>query len=135
MNDNYAHHLSKHLVDLAVEWGVKVIAFENLKHFRPDKEKHGSARMRQRIGYWLHRRVIKYTTYKAKAQGILIALIPPKDTSSRCSLCGSLNTSRDGNILKCKDCSTVHNSHINAAINIGVVWFIREEKRLQEEVA
>jgi len=133
VNDNYAHHLSKQLVDLAVEWGARVIAFENLKRFKPDKDKHGSARMRQRIGYWLHRRVIKYTIYKAKVRGILIALIPPKDTSNRCSLCGLLDTSRDGNILKCKNCGTVHNSHINAAINIGVAWFTREEKRLQQK--
>ncbi len=98
VNDNYAHHLSKRLVDLAVEQGAKVIVFENLKRLRPDKEKHGSARMRQKIGYWLHRRVIGYATYKAKARGILIALIPPKDTSSRCSLCGLPETSRDGNI-------------------------------------
>lgn len=135
VNDNYAHHLSKHLVDLAVEWGVKVIAFENLKRFRPDKEKHGSARMRQRIGYWLHRRVIRYTTYKAKARGVLVALIPPKDTSNRCSLCGSVETVRDGNILKCKNCDTLHNSHINAAINIGMAWFVREEKRLRHSAA
>ncbi|MFZ5651570.1 MAG: IS200/IS605 family accessory protein TnpB-related protein [Bacillota bacterium] len=86
-------HLSKRLVDLAVEWGAKVIVFENLRRFRPDREKHGSRKMRQRIAFWLHRRVIKYTTYKAKARGILIALIPPKDTSNRCSLCGSLETS------------------------------------------
>lgn len=135
VNDNYAHHLSKQLVDLAVEWGVKVIVFENLKHFRPDKEKHGSARMHQRIGYWLHRRVTRYTTYKAKARGILVALVSPKDTSNRCSLCGSLDTSRDGNILKCRNCSAVHNSHVNAAINIGMAWFIREEKRLQQKTA
>lgn len=135
VNDNYAHHLSKQLVSLAVEWGARVIVFENLKHLRPDKEKHGSARMRQRIGYWLHRRVIKYTTYKAKAQGILVALIPPKDTSMRCSLCGFLNTVRNGNILKCRNCGAVHNSHINAAINIGMTWFIREEKRLQQKAA
>lgn len=135
VNDNYAHHLSKRLVDLAVEWGVKVIAFENLKRFRPDREKHGSRKMRQRIAFWLHRRVIRYTTYKAKARGVLIALIPPKDTSNRCSLCGSLDTSRDGNVLKCKNCDTVHNSHVNAAINIGMAWFIREEKRLQQKTA
>lgn len=134
-NDNYAHHLSKQLVDLAVEWGIKVIVFENLKHFRPDKEKHGSARIRQRIAFWLHRRVIKYTTYKAKARGILIALVSPKNTSNRCSLCGFLETARDGNILKCKNCGTVHNSHINAAINVGMTWFIREEKRLNQKSA
>lgn len=135
VNDNYAHHISKQLVDLAVEWGAKVIVFENLKHFRPDKEKHGSAIMRHRIGYWLHRRVIRYTTYKAKALGILIALVSPKNKSNRCSLCGSLETVRSGNILRCKNCNTLHNSHINAAINIGMAWFIREEKRLQQSAA
>lgn len=134
-NDNYAHHLSKRLVDLAIEWGARVIAFENLKRFRPDKDKHGSARMRQRIGYWLHRMVIRHTTYKAKARGILIALISPRDTSNRCSLCGSLKTVRNGNVLRCKTCNTLHDSHINAAINIGMAWFIREEKRLQEKTA
>lgn len=134
-NDNYAHHLSKRLVDLAVEWGTRVIVFENLKHFRTDRNKHGSARMRQRIGYWLHRRVMKYTTYKAKVQGILVALISPKDTSNRCSLCGSLDTSRVDNLLTCRNCDTVHNSHVNAAINIGMTWFIREEKRLQQKTA
>lgn len=134
-NDNYAHHLSKQLVNLAVEWSAKVIVFENLKHFRPDKEKHGSARIRQRIAFWLHRRVIKYTTYKAKARGILIALVSPKNTSNRCSLCGFLETVRNGSILNCKNCGTVHNSHINAAINVGMVWFIREEKRLNQKSA
>ena len=132
-NDNYAHHLSKRLVDLALEWGVRVIVFENLKHFRPDKDKHGSRRMRQRIGYWLHRRVIRYTTYKAKAAGILIALVSPKSTSNRCSACGFLETTRNSNVLKCNKCGTVHNSHVNAAINIGVLWFIRENKRLQSQ--
>ncbi|NSW82765.1 MAG: IS200/IS605 family element transposase accessory protein TnpB [Syntrophothermus sp.] len=134
-NDNYAHHLSKRLVDLAVEWGAGVIVFENLKRFRPDRNKHGSARMRQKVGYWLHRRVIKYTMYKAKARGILVALVPPRDTSNRCSLCGSLETVRNGSVLKCKNCDTLHNSHINAAINIGRAWFIREEKRLRQKIA
>ncbi|AZK59969.1 zinc ribbon domain-containing protein [Candidatus Desulforudis audaxviator] len=135
VNDNYAHHLSKQLVDLAVEWGARVIVFENLKRFRPDRDKHGSARMRRRIGYWLHRRVIKYTAYKAKVRGILIALVSPENTSNRCSLCGSLETVRNGNVLKCRNCSIVHNSHINAAINTGTAWFIREEKRLQQKTA
>jgi transposase len=74
--------------------------------------------------------VITYTTYKAKARGVLVALISPKDTSNRCSLCGSLDTTRDGNILRCSNCGTVHSSHVNAAINIGTAWFVREEKRL-----
>ncbi|WP_232796653.1 zinc ribbon domain-containing protein [Kyrpidia spormannii] len=134
-NDNYAHHLSKRLVDLAVEWDARVIVFENLKHFRPDRNRHGSTRMRQRVGYWLHRRVMKYTAYKAKARGILVALISPKDTSTRCSLCGSLDTLRAGNILACRNCGTVHNSHVNAAINIGMAWFIREEKRFRQKTA
>ncbi len=30
-NDNYAHHLSKRLVDLAMEWDARVIVFKNLK--------------------------------------------------------------------------------------------------------
>lgn len=132
-NDNYAHHLSKQLVDLAVKWGARVIVFENLKHFGPDKHKCGSARMRQRVGYWLHRRVMKYTAYKAKARGALIALVNPKKTSTRCSRRGSLNTSRASNILECSNCDTVHNSHVNAAI--GMAWFIREEKRLQHKTA
>lgn len=134
-NDNYAHHLSKQLVNLAAEWEAKVIVFENLKNLRPDRGKHGSARMRQRIGYWLHGRVVKYTGYKAKVRGVLVALVSPKNTSARCSLCGSLDTTRNGNTLKCRNCGTVHNSHVNSAINIAMSWFVREEKRLQRKAA
>lgn len=38
-------------------------------------------------------------------------------------------------LLKCRNCGTVYNSHVNAAINIGRAWFIREEKRLQKKIA
>ncbi|CAB3395042.1 transposase [Kyrpidia spormannii] len=78
---------------------------------------------------------MKYTAYKAKARGVLVALVSPNGTSTRCSLCGSLDTLRTGNILACRNCGTVHNSHVNAAINIGMAWFIREEKRLRQKTA
>lgn len=129
VNDNYAHHLSKRIVDMAKEWEVKVIVFENLNRFRPDRTRKGSRRMRQKLAYWLHRRVIRYATYKSKPEGILIALIPPKNTSRRCSICGSLETVRNGESLHCTGCDTRHNSHINASINVGLAWFVREEKR------
>lgn len=92
-NDYLAHRVSRQIVDFAVQHGARVIVFENLKSFRPEKGTR-SHRLNQKLGYWLRGRVVRYAEYKALHAGVLVVAVSPVNTSRRCPLCGELSIER-----------------------------------------
>ncbi|WP_205664679.1 zinc ribbon domain-containing protein [Ammonifex thiophilus] len=113
-NDYLAHWVSRQIVDFAALHGAKIIVFENLRNFRPEKGTR-SHRLNQKLGYWLRRgRIVRYTEYKALHAGVLVVRVSPANTSRRCPLCGELSIERytpgreNGNKLaRCTACGKV----------------------------
>ncbi|MHA1506439.1 MAG: RNA-guided endonuclease TnpB family protein [Candidatus Asgardarchaeia archaeon] len=78
VNDWIAHNISKKIVEIAKE-NNSMIAMENLKRLRPVRGKN-SRKNNRRISSWVRGRVIKYTIYKARWEGIRVKLVSPKNT-------------------------------------------------------
>jgi len=85
INDWIAHNVSKRIVEIAKE-NKAMIAMENLKVLHPVKGKN-SRKNNRMIGNWVRGRVVKYTIYKAKWEGIRVKLVNAKNTSKTCHLC------------------------------------------------
>ena len=63
--------------------------------------------------------LIRYTTYKAENAGRVVVLVDPRNTSKRCSRCGTLvEKSLSVRVHACPVCTLVMDRDENAAINI-----------------
>ena len=113
---DYLHHISKAIVQEAVENDCTAIAFENLKHIR--KRISNASKFQQ----WAFRELQRYVEYKAEEHGIEVDDVAPAYTSQRCSHgdCGFTHEdNRNGDEFKCLKCGKQLHSDYNAARNIG----------------
>jgi len=117
INDWIAHNVSRRIVEIAKENNC-MIAMENLKSLYPVKGKNSRMNNR-RISNWVRGRVIKYTIYKARWEGIKVKCVPAKNTSKTCHLCGSQGLRTDA-IFFCEHCQHTYNADFNASVNIGI---------------
>ncbi|RLI80768.1 hypothetical protein DRP04_07635 [Archaeoglobales archaeon] len=117
INNWIAHNVSKRIVDVAKENNA-MISLEDLKELKPRKGKN-SRRNNRRISNWVRGKVIEYTLYKAQWEGIKVKIVPPKNTSKVCHLCGAEGFRR-GSIFKCSRCHRSYDADFNASINIGI---------------
>ncbi len=138
--DNYeAHRVSRRIVEFAYEYGAKVIVFEHLSNFKPQKGKY-SRRGNEKRSYWLRGKIYHYTHYKAYELGILTSRVSPRNTSRHCAYCCSL-VARHNQNEEPKEyragaplftCPSGHrgNADLNAANNIGLRLFARFNKTI-----
>jgi len=117
MNDWIAHNVSKRIVEIAKE-NNSIIAMENLKRLYPVKGKN-LRKNNRRISNWIRGKVVKYTIYKAKWEGIRVKLVSPKNTSKTCHLCGSQGLRINATFF-CEHCKHTYNADFNASANIGI---------------
>jgi len=117
INDWIAHNVSKRIVEIAKE-NNSIIAMENLKRLYPVKGKN-SRRNNRRISNWIKGKVVKYTIYKARWEGIRVKLVSAKNTSKTCHLCGSQGLRTNATFF-CDHCKHTYNADFNASVNIGI---------------
>jgi len=117
INNWIAHNVSKRIVEIAKENNA-MIAMENLKRLRPIRGKN-SRKNNRRISNWVKGKVVKYTTYKARWEGIRVRLVSAKNTSKTCHICGS-QCLRAGANFFCEHCKHTYNADFNASVNIGI---------------
>jgi len=117
INDWIAHNVSKRIVEIAKENNA-MIALENLKGLHPVKGKN-SKKNNRKIGNWVRGKIVKYTIYKARWEGIRFKLVSPKNTSKTCHLCGSQGLRAGANFF-CVHCKHSYNADFNASVNIGI---------------
>jgi len=117
INNWIAHNISKKIVEIAKENNA-MIAMENLKRLYPVKGKN-SRKNNRRISNWVRGKVVKYTAYKARWEGIRVKLVSPKNTSKICHLCGSQGLRAGANFF-CEHCRHTYNADFNASVNIGI---------------
>ena len=107
---DFAHKCSRELVD-----GFGMIAFENL-HIKNMLQNHCLAKS---ISDAAWNQLIRYTTYKAENAGRVIILVDPRNTSKKCSCCGTMvEKPLAVRVHECPVCGLVMDRDRNAAINI-----------------
>ena len=107
------HKVSRAIVDYAKST-LSAIVLEDLSGI--NKKKSKIKRYVQK-SQWSFYQLEEFIKYKAALFGIPIYYVDPKNTSKRCSSCGSLNIP-NGKVYKCKVCGHVAHRDHNAAINI-----------------
>ena len=134
IDDYEAHRVSRRIVEFALEHGASIIVFEHLGRFKPEKGKY-SKRANSKRAYWLRGKIFHYTKYKAWEHGIITSRVNPRDTSRKCSVCGS-DVARHGDkerpegyrpgapLFTCK-CGKRGNADLNAVRNIVKKFFLR----------
>lgn len=106
---NFAHQLSHALVSM-----FGVISLENL-NIKGMVKNHCLAKS---ISDAAWNQLVQFTTYKAENAGRIVRLVDPRNTSKRCSACGTLvEKSLTERVHRCS-CGLVLDRDHNAAINI-----------------
>jgi IS605 OrfB family transposase len=138
--DNYeAHRVSRRIVEFAFNYGAKIIVFEHLGNFKPQKGKY-SRRGNEKRSFWLRGKIYHFTHYKAYELGILTSRVSPRNTSRHCAYC-SKEVARHNFNEEPKEyragapmftCPNGHrgNADLNAANNIGLRLFARFNKTI-----
>jgi len=117
INNWIAHNVSKKIVEIAKE-NNSMIAMENLRGLHPVKGRN-SRKLNRKINNWVRGKIVKYTAYKARWEGIRVKLVSPKNTSKICHLCGSQGLRAGANFF-CEHCKHSYNADFNASVNIGI---------------
>ncbi len=105
-----AHQKSHELVNT-----FGFMAFEDLRI----KNMLRNHRLAKSISDAAWNQLIAYTTYKAENAGRVVVLVEPRDTSKKCSCCGTVvEKSLDVRVHACPECGLIMDRDQNAAINI-----------------
>ena len=118
------HCISKRLVQVA-KGTHRAIVLEDLKGLR-ERAKKGTRKtvnktMRQALSGWAFYQLRRFIEYKAKAAGVAVIYVDPRNTSRTCSKCGHVDkkSRKDQEHFVCTACGHALNADINAAINIA----------------
>ena len=118
------HCISKRLVEVA-KGTQRVIVLEDLKGIR-ERAKKGTRKtvsktMRQALSSWSFYQLRQFIEYKARAAGVLVIYVDPRNTSRTCSKCGHVDkkSRKDQEHFVCTACGHALNADINAALNIA----------------
>ena len=118
------HCISKKLVQVA-KGTQRAIVLEDLKGIR-ERVRKGTRKtvcktMRQALSSWSFYQLRQFIEYKARAAGVLVIYVDPRNTSRTCSKCGHVDkkSRRDQEHFVCTACGHALNADINAALNIS----------------
>ena len=121
------HLASKQVVAFAKSVGARSIAMEDLKGIRKSSRKpqarqktKQSKKQRANNNRWAFAQGQFYIQYKAANKGIGFELVPPKNTSRSCPICGhTAEANRKGLVFRCIACGYQDNADRVGAINIA----------------
>lgn len=118
------HCISKRLVQVA-KGTKRAIVLEDLKGIRERAKKSTRKTvcktMRQALSSWAFYQLRQFIEYKARAAGVQIIYVDPRNTSRTCSKCGHVDkkSRKDQEHFVCTACGHALNADINAALNIA----------------
>ena len=121
------HLASKQVVAFAESVGARSIAMEDLKGIRKSSRKpqagqkpKQSKKQRANNNRWPFAQAQFYIQYKAANKGIGFELVPPKNTSRSCPICGhTAEANRKGLVFRCIACEYQDNADRVGAMNIA----------------
>jgi len=114
MMSDVNHCISKRIVATAKE-SNRTIALEDLTGIRDRAE---GKRMRIMLGGWAFYDLRTKIEYKAKAAGVDVVFVDPRNTSKSCSSCSEIG-SRRKHKFSCNSCGLLLDADINGARNIS----------------
>lgn len=118
------HTIANEIIEEAVEFECRVIAFEKLDNIRE--------RVYDMWGHkWAYEKLYSFVEYKAEEVSLEVVKVDPKNTSRSCSECGFTSESnRSGEEFECGECGYANHADYNAAKNIG----LEHLRQVQNEV-
>ncbi|MFX0560652.1 RNA-guided endonuclease InsQ/TnpB family protein [Tepidibacillus infernus] len=119
------HCMTRKVIDLAVQHGVKTIVIGDITGIR-EQARFGK-KTNQKFHRLPYRKIVKMMTYKAEEKGISVETVSEDYTSQTCSVCKPMPSKeyakkanrKHRGLYVCEDCKTVLNADVNGAINIG----------------
>jgi IS605 OrfB family transposase len=106
------HTSSKEIINNALEYKKPKIILEDLTNYRKTAANP--------IHDWPYALFQEMIMYKAKASGIPVEVVDPRNTSKTCRNCGNVSSSnRSGTEFSCGECGYEVHADVNAAMNIG----------------
>ncbi|MFW6002021.1 MAG: RNA-guided endonuclease InsQ/TnpB family protein [archaeon] len=123
-SSDFIHKLTSKIVSDLISSGAKVLILEDLKNLRRSSSRKNGTSKGKNMNYLLnscfpYSMFQTFLKYKCLDSGILVEKIPPKNTSKRCSSCGSLDTVRaTQSHFRCNICGIQLHADLNAARNI-----------------
>jgi putative transposase len=143
-DEEFAHLVSRRLVDFAQEQGATILVFEHLSKLRPEKGRY-SRRGNSKRAFWMKGRIFRYAKYKAWNEGIITSRVSPRKTSRECARCHApivryaQGQPEEGYVpgaplMLCPQCDLRGNADRNASVVIGQRLITRyQEKQTQEK--
>jgi putative transposase len=140
-DEQFAHVVSRRIVDFAREQGATILVFEHLGKLRPEKGKY-SRRGNSKRAFWMKGRIFNDAKYKAWSQGIITSRINPRNTSRECARCGGLiaryaegqpaeGYTQGAPLALCPTCGMRGHADRNASLRIGHRLLARYQKHGQ----
>ena len=128
LNQHMAREVARQIFAFAASHGVKVLVFEDLRHFRP-KGGRKKSDLRQKFHGWLHRALVQQVQQTAEEKGIEVDLVFPRGTSAW-AYDGSGRVIRDKfNYSRCAFRSgKQYDCDLSASYNIAARWFAWRHK-------
>jgi IS605 OrfB family transposase len=131
-HENYTeqvlHTASKKIVKEATKHPNPMIVLEDLTNYRKTAS--------NAIHDWPYALCQEMIMYKAKAKGIPVEVVDPRNTSKTCRNCGFVHSSnRNGSDFECSECGYEVHADVNASMNIALRGsdFNREEFGINRE--
>lgn len=119
------HCMTRKVMDLAVQQGVKTIVIGDMAGIR--NQANLGKMTNQKFHSLPFRKMVDMITYKAEEKGISVHMITEEYTSQTCSVCKPMPSKEHAKkanrkhrgLYVCEDCKIVMNADANGAINIG----------------
>ena len=134
-NEDMGHKLSRRILDFVRKHECTTIVFEHLGKLGPKKGTR-SARLNQKLMYWLKGAIYQKTSYKAKGEGMWATRVNPFLTSQACSRHQNIFDLRNAvrvkrplqSRMECTVCGYKADADFNACVNIARKCFSRESE-------
>jgi len=123
-NLSVAHNLTREILEIALQFEVKVIVIEYLHKFQPKRREKRSRKLNRKLTYWLKGQIETQLRYKAFAEGILVKSVSPAFTSKICNKCGGFGERfSHSSLFRCRRCGYEANADFNGAVNLHKVFW------------
>jgi len=134
IREEIAHQTANTIMQVATNWECKKIIFEDLRHFKPQRNKKWS----RKLSEWLRGRIPELVENRSNEYGLTIQRVNPWGTSTYCPRCtirgekvsGPNNPipTKKGRWFICPECNFSAERDYIAAINIYRASFIDYKK-------
>lgn len=128
LDDSVAWQVAAAIVAWAATSGLRVLVFEHLRAYRPERGLSWSRRTNRKRGYWLRGKVLERVRHLALMHGILVVERNPAWTSQVCPRCSRLGErfSPGGrgypSCFRCGHCGWTGDANVVAALNLKKKW-------------